>query len=169
MKIKYALLFFVCLGGIVSCKKDNVNAGDPAGQRPDFAYNVKAGTLLDLVNEVRTKGCNCSGTNMPAVPALTWNDQLGQAAFGHSEDMKENNFFDHDGSDGSKVSTRVSAVGYTWTAVGENIASGQITEQEVMTSWLLSELHCKNIMSALFKEMGVGRSGNYWTQVLGSK
>ncbi|MGN6492124.1 MAG: CAP domain-containing protein [Agriterribacter sp.] len=168
MKIKYAFLFFVCLGGIVSCKKDNVNA-DTTGQRPDFAYNVKAGTLLDLVNEVRTKGCNCGGTSMPAVPALTWNDQLGQAAFEHSEDMKENNFFDHDGSDGSNVSIRVSDVGYTWTAVGENIASGQITEQEVMTSWLLSELHCKNIMSTLFKEMGAGRSGNYWTQVLGSK
>lgn len=154
---------------IVSCKKDNVNTGDPSGQRPDFAYNVKAGTLLDLVNEARAKGCNCGETAMPAVPALTWNDQLGQAAFGHSEDMKENVFFDHDGSDGSRVSTRVSAVGYTWTAVGENIASGQITEQEVMTSWLMSKEHCKNIMSPLFKEMGAGRAGNYWTQVLGSK
>ncbi len=91
---------------------------------------------------------------MPAVPALTWNDQLGQAAFAHSEDMKAKSYFSHDGGDGSKVSDRVTSKGYTWAAVGENIASGQSTEHEVMNSWLKSEGHCKNIMSNYFKDMG---------------
>lgn len=169
MKPVHTLLFFAFLSSfVVSCKKEDVTE-NPGGQKPDFAYNVQAATLLDLVNEARTKGCKCGTTDMPAVPALSWNDQLGQAAFGHSEDMKENNYFSHDGSDGSKVSDRVTAKGYTWTAVGENIASGQATEQEVMNSWLKSEKHCKNIMSTYFKEMGAGRSGNYWTQVFGSK
>lgn len=152
----------------VSCKKNDVT--DPSNaQRPDFAYNVKAAVLLDLVNEARTKGCKCGETSMPAVPALTWNDQLGQAAFGHSEDMKQKGYFSHDGSDGSSFVGRIKATGYTPSTAAENIALGQTTEEQVMTSWLHSEGHCRNIMNAQIKEMGAGRSGNYWTQVFGAK
>ncbi|MBX3255042.1 MAG: CAP domain-containing protein [Chitinophagaceae bacterium] len=162
------LLFAVAASLIASCKKDDVTDHSNV-QRPDFAYNVKAATLLDLVNEARTKGCKCGETNMPAVPALTWNDQLGQAAFGHSEDMKQKGYFSHDAPDGSTFVDRIKAVGYIPVAAAENIASGQTTEQQVMNSWLKSEGHCRNIMNARLKEMGAGRSGNYWTQVFGAK
>jgi uncharacterized protein YkwD len=56
-----------------------------------------------------------------------------------------------------------------WKTYGENIANGYGTEQAVMTAWLASEGHCKNIMNASFKEIGAGREGNYWTQVFGAK
>jgi uncharacterized protein YkwD len=56
-----------------------------------------------------------------------------------------------------------------WKTYGENIANGYGTEQAVMTAWLASEGHCKNIMSSSFKEIGAGREGNYWTQVFGIK
>ena len=48
----------------------------------------------------------------------------------------------------------------------ENIANGYASEQSVMNGWLGSEGHCKNIMNGSFKEMGAGREGNYWTQIL---
>lgn len=154
-----------------SCKKDDVSAGNNPGevQKPDFAYGVKAADILDMVNEVRRAGCNCGATYMPPVAELTWNDLLGKAAYGHSEDMKVNNYFDHKGSDNSKPGDRIKAAGYSWITYGENIASGQPTERVVMNSWLKSELHCKNIMNAGFKEMGVGRIDNYWTQVFAAK
>jgi uncharacterized protein YkwD len=38
-----------------------------------------------------------------------------------------------------------------------------------MNAWLGSEGHCKNIMNGGFKDMGVGRDGDYWTQEFGSK
>lgn len=156
---------------LFSCKKDDVsnNTNPNEVQKPDFAYGVKAADILDMVNEVRKSGCNCGSTTMPAVDPLVWNDQLGKAAYGHSEDMKTNNFFSHDGSNKSKAGDRIKAAGYNWTTYGENIASGQPTERVVMNSWLKSEGHCKNIMNAAFKEMGVGRIDNYWTQVFGAK
>jgi len=53
--------------------------------------------------------------------------------------------------------------------VGENIAFGQTTEAQVFNDWIASESHCKNIMTASFKEMGAARADNYWTQVFGAK
>ena len=174
MKAKHSLwatLFFCSI--LFSCKKADISTDTDttptAVQKPDFAYNVKAGELLDMVNQVRVNGCNCGSTFMPPVAALTWNDELGKAAFAHSEDMKTNNYFSHTGSDNSNAGERVTKEGYTWTTCGENIAWGQTSEQLVMNSWLKSEGHCKNIMNKAFKEMGAGRSDNYWTQVFGTK
>lgn len=174
MKMRLFLFLPVMLCcALLSCKKADIPAdADPAPievQKPDFAYNVKAGELLDMVNQVRVSGCNCGSTFMPAVSPLTWNDELGKAAFEHSDDMKTNNYFSHTGSDNSNAGDRVKNEGYNWSTCGENIAWGQTTEQLVMNSWLKSEGHCKNIMNKAFKEMGAGRSDNYWTQVFGTK
>ncbi len=159
---------------IFSCSKNDIktdlNEQKPAeGQKPDIAYNVNATLMLDMVNNVRAKGCTCGTTAMPAVPALTWNDLLARAAFGHSDDMKVNNYFSHTSGENTTAGDRIRLAGYDWRAYGENIALGQTTEQIVMSSWLNSEGHCKNVMNKNFKEMGVGRSGNYWTQVFGAK
>lgn len=165
------ILTVVLIMFLFSCKKDDVanNTNPEEVQKPDFAYGVKAADILDMVNEVRKAGCNCGAKYMPPVAELTWNDALAKAAYGHSEDMKKNNFFSHDGSDKSKPGGRITAAGYSWITYGENIALGQTTERVVMNSWLKSEGHCKNIMNAGFKEMGVGRIDNYWTQVFAAK
>jgi len=42
---------------------------------------------------------------------------------------------------------------------------GQQNEEEVMKSWLKSPGHCANIMNPNVTEVGVARSGNYWTQL----
>lgn len=157
-----------------SCAKDAIISDQAketvsVGQKPDIAYNVNAGIMLDLVNEVRAKGCTCGTTVMPAVPVLAWNDLLARAAYDHSSDMQVNNYFSHTGGNNTTAGDRIKAVGYNWRAYGENIAMGQTTEQIVMNSWLRSEGHCKNIMNKNFKEMGIGRSGNYWTQVFAAK
>jgi uncharacterized protein YkwD len=106
---------------------------------------------------------------MPAVAPVTWNNVLENVALLHSTDMNKNNYFSHTGLDGSTPGDRITRAGYNWRAYGENIAKGYTSEQAVMTGWLQSEGHCKNIMSSNVKEMGVGRDGNYWTQVFASK
>ena len=133
------------------------------------ATNLDNALLLKLVNDLRAKGCTCGVTAMPVVSTLTWNEQLAAAALVHSKDMSATELFSHNSSDGSTFDTRITAAGYKWMAVGENIASGQTTEQIVFNAWLNSEGHCKNMMSASFKEMGAARVGNYWTQDFGAK
>jgi len=139
------------------------NSGNTNGNQ---VTNSQQPELLRLVNEYRSKGCNCGTTAMPPVAALVWNTKLETAATKHSQEMEKTNVFSHKGQNGSNAGQRISAEGYTWRTWGENIANGSLDEKSVMEGWISSEGHCKNIMNANFKEMGVGKSGKFWTQVL---
>lgn len=130
---------------------------------------VNKTVLLQLVNDARKKGGNCGNTYYAPAPALTWSGQLEKAAQNHSNDMYRNKYFSHTGSDGSGSGERINQAGYNWRYYGENIAGGYKTEREVIIGWLSSPAHCRNIMNRNFKEMGVARAGDYWTQDLGSR
>lgn len=144
-------------------------SGSTSGSTSTSTTSLDKQKLLTLVNNVRKTGCNCGGVQMPPVAPLTLNDQLNNAAQGHSNWMLANKTMSHTGANGSSVGTRVTAAGYIWRAVGENVAMGFTSEDAVMKGWLGSSGHCKNIMSANYKELGVGRAGNYWTQNFATK
>ena len=156
------LLSLSILPPLWSCSRDDV-------PRRTVSDSIDKEVLLRLVNDVRKKGCKCGGVNMPAVPPLTWNDQLAKAAAAHSRDMNAKNYFAHKNAEGAEAGDRIRAAGYTWMAYGENIAYNNGDEQSVMEGWLGSPSHCKTIMNGIYKEMGVGRSGAYWTQDFGTK
>lgn len=127
---------------------------------------------LTLVNAARAKARKCGRSSFDAVPPLKLSAGLNRAALIHSQDMANKDFFEHKGSDGSKVSDRVTRVGYTWRTVGENIAVGAQTPEAVVQGWLTSPGHCVNIMSPGFTDMGIAfvvdpksEAGIYWTQV----
>ena len=131
--------------------------------------SVNKTVLLQLVNDVRRKGCNCGNAYYAAAPALTWNDQLEKVAFIHSKDMFQNKYFSHTGSDGTGSGERIRNAGYNWRWYGENIAEGYPNEKEVVAGWLSSPGHCANIMNKNYKEMGVAKVGDYWTQVFATR
>lgn len=100
-------------------------------------------------------------------------DRLVAAATGHSQDMADNNYFDHVSQDGSTFSDRASAQGYG-SAISENIAAGQTTAEQVMDSWMNSQGHRDNILNCDAKAIGLGvaEGGDgtkYWTQMFGSE
>ena len=172
MKTISYIILISTLPFFFSCKKENttIKENDDTGTSTNTVdYNVQKNTLLQLVNNVRKSGCKCGSTDMPAVPAVTWNDLLAKAAFEHSKEMEANKNFSHTGINGSNPGDRITKAGYSWTSYGENIANGYPSEEAVITGWLNSEGHCKNIMSASVKEMGAGRQANYWTQEFASK
>ena len=51
-------------------------------------------------------------------------DRTTTAARKHSEDMANNNYFQHNSLDGSKFSARLTAEGISWSGAGENICAG---------------------------------------------
>jgi len=172
MKIMKFSLYILLIGTVLySCRKEDTvtEQPKPGGDTTTTDSTVNESTILALVNNVRKTGCTCGTTAMPAVAPVTWNILLEKAALLHSVDMNKNNYFSHTGLDGSTPGDRITRAGYNWRAYGENIAKGYTSEQAVMTGWLQSEGHCKNIMSSNVKEMGLGRDGNYWTQVFASK
>ena len=131
--------------------------------------NINKTGLINLVNNYRKAGCKCGSDYYPPVQPVTWNDNLERAAKEHSDDMNAKNYFDHTGSDHSSAGDRISKYNYTWTTYGENIAKGFTTEEGVIKGWIESTGHCRNIMNGNFKEMGVSRSGSYWTQVFAAR
>lgn len=123
--------------------------------------------LLTHVNKYRQQGCKCGTTNMPPVAPLVWNSLLEKAARRHANDMAAHAHFDHIGTDGSTSAKRITDAGYDWIAVGENIAFGYTSANELIDGWIKSADHCENIMNANFKEMGVAEIDTYWVQTLG--
>ncbi len=131
---------------------------------------------LRLVNDARRRGATCGRRVFGAASPLAWNERLAAAAPAHSRDMAEHDYFDHVDPAGGAVAERASQQGYRWRFVGENIAAGQGSPEQVVAGWLASPGHCANIMSPDFDEMGAAYAVNpkaamdiYWTQVFGSR
>ncbi|NMT65134.1 CAP domain-containing protein [Marinobacter orientalis] len=128
--------------------------------------------MLNRVNEARSEPRQCGDQDFDAAEPLSWNCKLEDAARAHSRDMIEMEFFSHTGPGGVQTGKRVSDRGYSWSAVGENIAMGQNSVDDVVDGWLSSPGHCANIMSTNFTEMGAARVeapesqySPFWTQV----
>lgn len=156
-----SFVFALC----ISCSKDST----PVATNISVSSTVNKTVLLQLVNNARKKGCHCGNIYYAPAPALIWNNQLEKAAYDHSRDMFQNKYFSHTGSDGTSSGDRISNAGYNWRWYGENIAEGYPTEKDVVAGWLSSPGHCANIMNKNYKEMGVAKVGDYWTQDFGSK
>jgi uncharacterized protein YkwD len=130
--------------------------------------------FLYRVNSLRQQGCNCGTTRMAPAPPLIWNTHLQKAAYGHARDMNDKNYFSHTSKDGRSMEDRIVLNGYIFNGyksfmVGENIARGQQSIQEVMDAWIKSPDHCRNLMNAGFKEIGVSQYNDYWVQDFGGR
>lgn len=88
-----------------------------------------------------------------------------------ADDMSKRGFFSHKSPEGIGVAERLrqSQIEFTW--VGENIALGQSSPDEVMRMWMASEGHRANILNPIFDKIGIGRApapgypgGYVWTQ-----
>ena len=87
--------------------------------------------------------------------------------------MATHSIFSHTGSDHSSTGVRVTASGYDWQAVAENISGGTDTPEQTVDRWLVSPGHCHNIMNPAYSEIGLAcvvnqasEYGIYWTLVL---
>ncbi len=103
---------------------------------------------------------------------LSAQSQLTAAARVHSNDMACNDFISHTGSDGSSPADRVTAQGYSYSWVGENIFAGSSSPQTAFKWWMNSEPHRNNILHSNYTEIGIGysylagsRYGSHYTAV----
>jgi uncharacterized protein YkwD len=132
-----------------------------------------ASRVLEEVNTVRARGTRCGDRSFGSAPPLQLSSTLYSAAAEHVVDMAQHDYFEHVDLSGHSPADRVRATGYRYTLVGENIAYGPATADEVVAGWLHSPGHCENIMDPRFVEMGLAyapgqgsRHGLYWDQEL---
>ena len=128
---------------------------------------------LELVNEARARGARCGERSFAPAPPMKLSGTLGNVAYGHAADMARHDYFEHQDLAGRSPADRVRAIGYQEKLVGENIAYGPKSAEEVVKGWLDSPGHCENIMDPRFAEMGIAyapgqasKRGLYWVQLL---
>jgi len=100
-------------------------------------------------------------------PLLDWAAQI------YASVLADGGCFAHDCGEVPDLAGRVDAVEYHWQRLGENIAAGQPTSDEVVRDWMSSPGHRANLLDPTFREIGVavvpGSSpyGVYWVQLFG--
>lgn len=109
-----------------------------------------------------------SSARTPQLP-LRWNQDLGDAARFHSEDMEATGDLSHTSSDGTSFESRLARF-YPSATVGENVA-WNIGDPytTVVEGWMCSSGHRANIMDAAWNELGVGVAGAFFTQDFGQR
>lgn len=122
-----------------------------------------AEVVVGLVNAERAAAS-------PRCDPLAVDGRLAAAAQGHSDDMAANDYFSHTSLNGDTLADRARAAGFTGGTLGENIAAGQRTPQDVMAAWMASAGHRANILNCDYTVIGVGlnEDGWYWTQMFGA-
>ena len=96
------------------------------------------------------------------IPLLKYNQDLFDNAQNHATWMAQS---------GSLRHQRLGKQG--WRMMGENIAMGQRTEDQVMNGWMQSSGHRSNILNRGYEYIGVGiakgNRGLFWCVVFGKK
>ncbi len=114
--------------------------------------------MWELINRDRADRSYSSETEGRA-PALQWDDRLAAVARMHSEEMARNEYFSHEGADGSSPAQRVSMAGIKWLSTGENIANCRgVNEAEslFMNEPKFQHNHRWNILNVKYTHVGVG-------------
>lgn len=122
---------------------------------PAPAVSGDALLIFNLINEKRIAGGR---------PALTWSDQLTQAAQAHAEDCAQRGWGSHVASDGARLRTRLARVGYypSWTS--ENWANA-VSAESAFYMWYWEGPggpHYENIMGWNYTEAGIGIARGWW-------
>jgi uncharacterized YkwD family protein len=114
-----------------------------------------ASQVVSLVNQERAKA---------SLGALAVNKRLSNMAMVKAQDMKNNNYFDHNSPTYGSPFDMMKQFGITYHYAGENIAMGQRTPREVMTAWMDSPGHKANILNKNFTSIGVAYYNGEWVQ-----
>jgi uncharacterized protein YkwD len=107
------------------------------------------------------------------------NTQLEQAAQSYAKSMSTQDFFSHQGADGSTWQQRIRATGYHFSDAAENLAIGHPTPVRVVDAWMNSPGHRRNMLAYQLQEIGVGyyylrhdrgrvNANHYWAKSFGT-
>ncbi|HEY7177064.1 MAG TPA: CAP domain-containing protein [Micromonosporaceae bacterium] len=118
----------------------------PGNDPPRHGTQAQRVQELKLINRARQDN--------GGVAALHSNSQLQAAAQSYAEHLAADGQFSH--TDGSQIGDRVTAAGYDWQTVGENLGLGQTTPADVLAAWMASPDHRAVMLNPAFVDVGIG-------------
>ena len=133
-------------------------------QTPANAEDAAA-RVIELVNDIRREN---------GLEPLAVNLILTSVAEDYACQLIEDDFFAHvHPANGDGPAERAIDGGYLFLSVGENLAGGQTSPEQVVQEWMDSQGHREQILSAQWREIGVavrvgGEYKVYWVQEFGN-
>lgn len=126
-----------------SCEDEvqNIYPNENEDIEKSFMYQI-----IDLTNATRYKY---------NLNPLDYDEKATKSSTKHSEDMKNNNYFNHENLKHETPFDRMENEGINYVTAGENIAAGQTNPIFVHNGWMNSIGHRKNILGN-YKYIGVG-------------
>lgn len=119
---------------------------EPATQPPQqLSYEQYASEIVRLTNQERQNN---------GLSPLSENAALNTMAAARAQELIT--LFSHTRPNGGDLSSIFSEYGVSWWAIGENIAMGYPSPQAVVSGWMTSDGHRKNILSSSYSSIGVG-------------
>jgi uncharacterized protein YkwD len=151
------------LVGVAGCVAFVPRGRDRAQVAPPDDPAERLGAIVEAHNRER---------EARGLPALSVSERLTAAAQGHADDMAGRRRMSHRGGDGSSPFRRIARAGYRYVRAGENVARGQEGVAEVMSDWMTSPGHKRNILGK-YSEIGAGYATDadgtpYWCVTFGT-
>ncbi len=121
------------------------------------AFSSETTNITDTLNAINAYRAQ------NGLPPYKVNSNLAKAAQSHANDMACNNLFTHTGSNGSTIQSRVSATGYVFSFVTENVYGSYppLTGQGAVNWWINDKTdlnHNLNLVSDTYIDIGIGYS-----------
>ncbi len=123
----------------------------PFGRVLSYSTSMSVGALLADTNAQRAAN---------GVGGLALNDKLDAAAQANADDMAARNYWSHNTPEGNPPWVWVTAQGYSYQALAQNLAAGFSDEQSTINGWMASPPHKENLLNSAYSEVGFGYANN---------
>jgi uncharacterized protein YkwD len=127
--------------------KSTATCANASASATSASVDTMRAAVVCLINQQR---------HQHGLPSLNASSQLNRSAQGWNNTLIATDTFTH--GIGDAFSVRISATGYNWQSVGENIATGYPTPHAVVSAWMASPDHCRNILDPSFRDIGTGET-----------
>ncbi len=111
-----------------------------------YATNISPEKIITLTNDQRLQNNQSPLAN---------SQKLNQAALAKASDMFANNYWAHTSPNGTEPWYFISQAGYQYKHAGENLARDFENSSEVVSAWMVSPTHKKNVLDSRFNNIGV--------------
>lgn len=140
-----ACIAILLLGGLIALEHfGRVTLPMPS---QDQAAAIFAGSVVKLTNEERADS---------DLAPLTASQLLTAAAQMKADDMAAKSYYAHISPDGTIPPYWLTAVGYKYQIMGENLVIDRTNSEDVVSAWMGSRDHRVNILNPAFTEIGIG-------------
>lgn len=133
----------------------------PTGEEGNFSETFEINEVLRLTNNCRRE---------VLAPDLILDADLCRAAALRARECAASRNIEHTRPDGRESHTVLQELNIDYTTMGENLAMGQISAEEVCGQWRHSADHRRNMTNRRFHRIGIGLAADeegvgYWVQI----